>query len=271
MESVELARRIRLDAVEMTGHANASHIGSILSVADIIAVLYAKVAHVDPNNPTAPERDRIVLSKGHAGAAVYAALAETGFFPKEWLLSYCDDGSRLSGHVSERGVPGVEFSTGSLGHGASVACGMALAAKIKSSSYHVYVVLGDGECDEGQVWEMALFAAQQRLDNFTVIVDRNGMQAMGCCSDVIDLGDLARKWRDFGWLAVEVADGNDHVQLAEAFGIREAGMPRCIIANTVKGSGVPFMEGRLEWHYRSPQGVDYDCAVRELGKEAPNA
>lgn len=264
MDSKELAWRIRRHAVDMVHNSHASHIAAALSAADMIAVLYAAVLHVDPKNPQRPDRDRFVMSKGHAGAAVYAALAETGFFPVEDLKTYYMDGSTLSGHVSHKGVPGVELSTGSLGHGIAVACGMALAARSAKKDYQVYALVGDGECNEGVVWETALTANQYALDNFTVIVDRNGMQAMGRCEDLMRMEPFADKWRSFGWEVVDVEDGNDHEQLRRAFAAPSHGRPKCIIARTVKGKGISFMEDNLLWHYRDPQGEFYDRAIAEL-------
>lgn len=264
-KSVVLANKIRQDAVRMAHISHASHIGAALSVADIVALLYSGVANVDPNDTSSAARDRIVLSKGHAGMAIYAALAETGFFPRSELNAYYSNGGRLSGHVSHKGVPGVEFSTGSLGHGVCVACGMALSGKIDDKDYRVYAIIGDGENEEGSVWEMALFATHQKLDNFTVIVDHNKMQAMGFCDEQIGMSSLADKWRSFGWHVVDVKDGNDHNQLIDAFNSHEVGKPTVIIANTIKGKGVSFMENTLLWHYRDPQGELYAKAITELG------
>lgn len=267
MKSEELAWKIRRHAIDMVHATHASHIGAILSVTDIVAVLYADIMNVDPNDPDKADRDRFVLSKGHAGVAVYAALAEMGFFPKENLDFYYRDGSLYSGHVSHIGVPGVEFSTGSLGHGVAVACGMAMAAKRRNAHYHVYAVVGDGECNEGVVWETALVANQYQLDNFTVIVDRNGMQAMGNCEELMRMEPLKEKWTSFGWDVIEVENGNDHDQLKKALKMPMTHSPRCIIAKTVKGKGVSFMENQLLWHYRDPQGEYYDRAVLELEEQ----
>lgn len=260
-----LANRIRQDAVRMSHRTHASHLGGVLSVADIVAVLYAGVARVFPDDPCNPSRDRIVLSKGHNGMAIYAALAETGFFPRSELNRYYSDGSAFSGHVSHVGVPGVELSTGSLGMGVGVACGMALAGKIDGDDRHVYAIVGDGECEEGSVWEMALFAAHQKLDNFTVVVDHNKMQAMGFCEAEAGLNQLVQKWQSFGWHVLDVVDGNDVVQLVQAFSEHSEGRPTVVIANTVKGKGVSFMENNLLWHYRDPQGDCFVEAIRELG------
>ena len=262
--SEKLAWKIRRDAIEMTHVSNASHIGAAMAIADILAVLYTDVMRYDPSNPDDPNRDRFVLSKGHASAAEYAALAESGFFPVEELTTQYADGSRLSGHVSHA-VPGIEFSTGSLGHGAPVACGMALAAKHDGKGHRVFAVVGDGECEEGSIWEMALFARKHELDNFTVIVDRNGLQGLGYTKDVSSLDDLGEKWKAFGWDTVDV-DGHDHDALRAALMAPSKGQPRCVVAHTVKGKGVSYMENQLAWHYRSPQGEFYDIAVQELEK-----
>ena len=260
-----LANKIRQDAIRMAHRTHASHIGSAMSVADIVAVLYGGVANVFPLDPNNAERDRIVLSKGHAGMAIYAALAETGFFPRSELNRYYMDGSVYSGHVSHKGVPGVELSTGSLGQGVCVACGLALSGKMHRKKYRVYAIIGDGENEEGAVWEMALFAAHQKLSNFTVVVDHNRMQAMGFCDKEAGLTHLAEKWASFGWRVINVPDGNDHSQLIAAFAVQEYEKPTVIIANTIKGKGVSFMENNILWHYRDPQGEFYMTAIRELG------
>lgn len=264
MDSQALALRIRQHAINMVNHAHASHIGGILSCADIVAVLYADVMKYWPEQPKAPNRDRLILSKGHNGVSIYAALAECGFFPADELEKYGDNGSMFSCHVSHKKVPGVEISTGSLGHGVCVACGMALNAKLKEKDYKVYAIVGDGECNEGAVWEMALLAAQHKLENFTVVIDKNNMQAMGKCKDILDMNPMADKWKAFGWSVVEVHDGNNHNQLRDAFEKNNYGKPKVIIANTIKGKGVSFMENELLWHYRDPQGCDYERAVLEL-------
>lgn len=266
MNSKELAWHIRRDVLEMIHISHASHIGSAFSVVDILAVLYADVLKYDSNNPKWELRDRLVLSKGHAGSALYATLAEVGFFDKELLSTYDLNGSVFSGHISHKNVPGVEFSTGSLGHGVCVATGIALAGKINKSSYHVYAIVGDGECDEGTVWETIMLAHQYKLSNLTLIIDRNHMQAMGYCKDVIDTDSLYDKLLAFGWNSIEI-DGNNHEQLLKAFSTRfDNSYPICIIANTIKGKGISFMENNLTWHYRDPQGEDYEKAVLELEK-----
>ena len=262
-----LAWLIRRNGLEMTHLSRGSHIGSVLSVAEIIAVLYARVLNVDPKEPKKPDRDRLILSKGHAGSAVYAALAETGFFPVEQLKTHYANGSILSGHVSHKGVPGVEVSTGSLGHGLGVGTGMALGAKMDGAQWRTYVVLGDGECDEGSVWEAALQAAQYRLDRLIAVIDYNHMQSLATVDENLRLEPFEQKWKDFGWNAMSV-DGHDTDALMKAFdwAKENAGSrkPSVILAHTVKGKGVSFMENNILWHYRTPQGEEYDAALKEL-------
>ncbi len=268
--SEQLAWLIRRHAVELTHRSGGSHIGSILSVADIIAVLYADVLNYDVTNTKWDGRDRFVLSKGHAGLSLYTTLAEAGFFDKSELDTYYQNGSRLSGHVSHY-VPGVDFSTGSLGHGLSAGTGMAYALKKKGNPAKVYVVLGDGECDEGSVWEAMLFANHYNLDNIVAIVDHNKMQSMDFCEKTISKGSLVDKWKAFGWNVIDI-NGNDHQQLKEAFSQpSENKKPTVIIANTIKGYGIPFMENDILWHYRFPHdGWEYDTAVTELHKIKPD-
>ena len=264
MDSVELAKRIRIDSLNMVHHAKASHIGSAFSIADILAVLFANILTYDVQNPRFEGRDRLILSKGHAGVALYSALAEVGFFDKKQLDFYEDNGGFLSGHISHKGVPGVEFSTGSLGHGVCVAAGMALALKLNKSISKVYAIVGDGECDEGSFWEMVLFANQYNLSNLVVVVDRNHMQAMGDVSEIIETGDLCKKIEQFGW-NVECVDGHNHNDLKNIFLKRYNNEKPClIVAKTIKGKGVSFMENSLLWHYRDPQGDYYEKALKEL-------
>lgn len=260
----KLAARIRALSLRMVHRSSASHIGSCLSVCDILAVLYGGILRVDPARPDWEARDRLIMSKGHAAAALYAVLAEQGFFPLEWLESYCSNGSLLQGHVSHH-VPGVELSTGSLGHGLPVACGMALAAKRGGLTHRVCAILSDGELDEGSNWESILFAPQHGLDNLTVIVDYNKIQSFGPVKDVLELDPLAEKWRAFRW-AVREIDGHDVDQIASAAGSVpfEAGRPSVVIAHTVKGKGVSFMEGKLAWHYRSPKDAELEQALAEI-------
>lgn len=274
MKNEELAWIIRREAIEMTHLSQGSHIGSILSVADIVAVLYNSVANVNLNNYFLDDRDRIILSKGHAGAAVYIALAEKGLLKKEILKTHYQNGSPLSGHVSSKGIKGVELSTGSLGHGLSVGAGMAYYLKyIKKNNSKVYVILGDGECDEGSVWESALFCHQFKLDNLVAVIDLNKMQSLGFCQDILDLNSLGEKWTSFNWNVVDVKDGNSCEQLELAFSKKfDNGKPTVIIANTIKGKGVSFMENQILWHYRFPHsGEEYDNALAELEKNRPNS
>ncbi len=265
-----LAWLIRRNGLEMTHLGGGSHIGSILSVAEILAVLYTGVLRVDPENPTWPERDRMILSKGHAGAAMYAVLAETGFFPVEQLKTHYANGSLLSGHVSHRGVPGVEVSTGSLGHGLGIGVGMALGARMDGASWRTYVVLGDGECDEGSVWESALQAAQYGLDHLIAVIDYNHMQSLDFVDKTLRLEPFEAKWRDFGW-DVQSVDGHSCAELRHAFenAKAEEGKPHVILANTVKGKGISFMENQILWHYRVPQGEEYEAALKELEAHRP--
>jgi transketolase len=264
-DSRALARNIRIDALKMTSAAGSSHIGAVLSMADILAVLYGTILRVDPANAGWEHRDRFILSKGHAAAGAYAALAERGFFPREQLQDYCRDGSRLGGHVSHRGVPGVEISTGSLGHGLSIGAGMAYGARLDARDHRVFVVLSDGECDEGSTWEAILFAAHHRLDHLVAIVDYNKLQSLAPVSETLALEPFADKWRAFGWAAVEV-NGHDHDQLRGALANipSSRGKPTAVVAHTTKGKGVSFMENSVLWHYRSAQGGEFQRALDEL-------
>lgn len=254
METQELARRIRVHSLKMTHRAKSSHIGGCLSCADILAVLYNDVLKVDPARPDWEERDRFVMSKGHAAAALYAVLAEKGFFPVEELETFCQDGSRLMGHVNHH-VPGVEVSTGSLGHGLSIGCGMALADR----SRNVYVLLSDGDLNEGSTWEAAMFAGHHNLVNLTAIVDYNGLQALGGTESVLalDRDPLGHKWEAFGWKAGHISD--------LPWVPRQEDFPICFIADTTKGKGVSFMEGEVWWHYGHPNDVELEVALKELG------
>jgi len=264
-DTIALAKRIRLHSVHMTSRGGTSHVGSALSMADIVAVLYGAVLHVDPRQPRWPDRDRFILSKGHASTAVYAALAETGFFDLERLDTHYQDGSSFSGHLSHKGIPGVELSTGSLGHGLSVGTGMAYAGKAKGANHRVFVLLSDGECDEGSNWEAILFAAHHGLDNLIAVVDYNKIQSLGPVDQTIRLEPFAEKWRSFGWSVAEV-DGHSHQALEAALNRVpfQRGKPSCLLAHTTKGKGVSFMENSVLWHYRTARGEELAAALREL-------
>ncbi|MDB5200733.1 MAG: putative transketolase N-terminal part [Ferruginibacter sp.] len=263
MDTIEFAREIRSRTLEMVYNAKASHIGGAFSMADILAVLYGSVLKIDPAEPKAADRDRFILSKGHACTSLYSTLAIKGFFDIDLLDTYSKDGSFFMAHTSHK-VPGVELSTGSLGHAMPVACGMALAAKRKSEKQHIYVLVSDGELDEGSNWEAILFAAHHHLNNLTCIVDYNKIQSLGRVDDVIQLDPLKDKFVSFNWDVVEV-DGHDHDQLLASFNNKTlTDKPRCIIAHTIKGKGVDFMQDDLKWHYQSPSADQYSAAQKQL-------
>ncbi len=262
-----LARTIRAHCLRMTHRGKSGHVGSMLSMAELLAVLYTRVLNVDPCEPRKPDRDRLVLSKGHGGGAVYAVLAELGFFPREWLDGYYRDRGRLMGHISHH-VPGVEFSTGSLGHGLPVACGMAFAAKRAGWRHRYFCVMSDGDCDEGSSWEAILFAAQHRLDNLTVVLDYNKVQALGYVKDVLNLEPLGDKLRACGWAYREV-NGHEPVEIDAA--LKELPFtqekPSWLTAHTVKGKGVSFMENTVSCHYGSVNDQQLAQALAEIGAD----
>ena len=262
----KLARNIRVHALWMAHRSKSSHVASNLSISDIMAVLYGSTLRLNPSEPQWLERDRFILSKGHACAALYAALAECGFFPVNWLHEYCLNGGHLAGHATKWGVPGVEVSTGSLGHGLPLACGMALAGKRDGLSYRVFNLQSDGECDEGSNWEAVLFAAHHKLDNLVTIVDYNKIQSLATVKETLDLDPLGDKFAAFGW-AVREIDGHDISQIELAFAEIpfQAGKPSCIVAHTIKGKGVSFMEGTVLWHYRAPSEYELAEALEEIG------
>ena len=264
MTSVELSQGIRRHALEMVHTANASHIGGVLSMADLLGVLYSEVLRVRPGDPSWVDRDRFILSKGHCCAGVYAALALRGFIPVEELKTFGRNGSRLMAHISHK-VPGVEFSTGSLGHGLPFGCGKALAAKRSGADWRTFVMMSDGELDEGSNWEAILFAPHHRLDNLIVIVDYNKIQSLGSIAEVMELDPLADKLRAFRW-AVREVDGHAHDAIRATLGCVpwEPGKPSCLIAHTVKGKGIDFMEHQLLWHYRSPSEEQVTLAMKQL-------
>ena len=263
-ECKELAKKIRKHTLRMVCAGKSGHIGSMLSTADIYPVLYKHFLKVDPQNPKWADRDRFLLSKGHGGAALLACLAELGFFPLEWLdRYYCDDG-KLSGHISHH-IPGVEFSTGSLGHGLPVACGMAMAAKRDGKSHRIVVMSSDGDLNEGSSWEAIMLAGQHHYDNLTMLVDYNRIQALGFSKDIMNLEPLGPKLEIFGWKAVEV-DGHDPQAIEAALQALplEKGKPSAIICRTTKGKGVSFMENEYKWHYGGLTEELRDKALAEV-------
>ena len=265
LESERLAHRIRTTSLEMVARSQSSHIGSSLSISDLVAVLYSSVMTFDPALPSMPSRDRFILSKGHACAAVYAALAYVGYFPPERLKGFGTDGSDFMTHISHK-VLGVEFSSGSLGHGLPYAAGKALAIRNSgNATSRVFVLVGDGELDEGSNWEAILFAAHQGLRNLVLIVDCNNLQSLTTVDATLGLEPLDEKFRAFGWL-VDRVDGHNHGEIKSALeSIGNA--PRAILARTVKGKGVSFMEHSVQWHYRSPNEEELACAIEELRRQ----
>lgn len=259
-----VAKRVRQLALEMVARSQASHIGSALSIADILAVLYWKVLKIDPTDANMPSRDRFILSKGHACVAVYASLAARGFFPESELLTYGQNGSPLMNHISHK-VKGVEFSTGSLGHGLPFGVGKALAATRRGKGWRTFVLLSDGELDEGSNWEAMMFAGHHRLDHLVAIVDYNKLQSLASVENTLGLEPLADKFNAFGWSLREV-DGHDHQALLASLGSVpwEPGKPSVLVCHTVKGKGISFMENRVEWHYRSPNAEQLAQALAEL-------
>lgn len=259
------ARQIRRHIISMLGRAGSGHPGGSLSAADIVSALYFHFMRLDPANPGWPQRDRFVLSKGHAAPVLYAALAERGFLPVEELDTLRRLGSRLQGHPDMKKLPGVEMSTGSLGQGLSTACGMALAGKLDRVDYRVYVLLGDGEVQEGQIWEAAMAAAHYRLDNLTAFLDYNGLQIDGAIREVMSPEPLADKWRAFGWHVQEI-DGHDMAAILAAVQRAQQvqGQPQMIVARTVKGKGVSFMENQAGWHGNAPNAEQVARALAEL-------
>jgi transketolase len=257
------ATAIRRSVLRTIGRAGLGHVGGDLSVSDIMATLFFGVLDLDPAKPAWADRDRFILSKGHCAAALYSALALRGFIPTDLLDSFMAPLSVLNGHPNRRKVPGVEANTGPLGHGLPIGVGCAVAAKLAKASWRTFVVLGDGELQEGSNWEAAMSAGHRKLDNLTAIVDRNRLQQGARTEDTNQLEPLADKWRAFGWDVVEL-DGHDHAALWAAFTAVPAGKPRCVIARTIKGKGVSFMEDRVEWHHKVPTPAQVDQALAEL-------
>ena len=265
----KLANNVRLGIIEAVYNAKCGHPGGSLSIADIMTYLYFEEMNVDPAAPTKEDRDRFVLSKGHTAPALYSTLAERGFFPKEELKTLRKTSSRLQGHPDMKGVPGVDMSTGSLGLGFSAACGMALSAKVSGDSYRVYAVIGDGESEEGQVWEAAMFASHYKLDNLVAVIDLNGLQIDGPITEVMNPTPHDEKFLAFGWHVITI-DAHDFDAIEAAF--KEArevkGKPTAIIARSVKGKGVSYMENACEWHGQAPKEDLYRVAVEDLSRIA---
>ena len=264
-ELQKLAIQVRKGVIEGTGHAKSGHPGGSLSIADIVTYLYFHEMHVDPKNPKWEDRDRFVLSKGHTAPALYAALSLKGFFPWEHIATLRQPDSILQGHPSMKYTPGVDMSTGSLGQGISTAVGMALGAKLQGKSFRVYAPLGDGEIEEGQVWEAAMLAGNRKLDNLVAIVDWNNLQIDGALDDVNSPCPIDKKFEAFGWNVITI-DGHDFDQIDDAFTAAKAckGKPTCIIAKTIKGKGVSYMEDKCEWHGAAPNAEQYEQAMAEL-------
>jgi transketolase len=260
------ARTLRIAALKMIHAAKSGHPGGSLSIADIIAVLYFDEMRVDPQNPAWEDRDRFILSKGHTCPIWYVVLAEKGFFPKEELATLRKLGSKLQGHPDMKKVPGIDMTTGSLGNGLGIGVGMAKAAKIDQKDYRVYVAVGDGEVQEGAIWEAAMSAAHYKLDNLVVIVDKNNLQVDGFVSEIMVIDPIDEKFKAFGFAVLNI-DGHDMEQICEAFAKarQTQGKPTCIIANTVKGKGVSFMENVCSWHGTAPNDEQFEIAMQELG------
>jgi transketolase len=265
-ELKRLSNELRSRIIQMSHDAKAPHLASCLSCIDILSVVYWNFLKIDPSNPNDENRDRFILSKGHGAAAFYATLAYRGFFPKEMLKDYVKNGTRMPEHPSRFKVPGVETATGSLGHGLSVGLGMALAAKTNKKDYKVFVLVSDGECNEGSTWEAALFASANKLDNVVVFVDYNKWQATGRSNEILKLAPLKQKWDSFGWNSYEI-DGNNIEEVNSTIkNIPEhIGKPTIIIANTIKGKGISFMEDDNNWHYKIPTEEEIVLANKELG------
>ncbi len=269
LELKRIANNLRMSIIEGVYNAKCGHPGGSLSMADVMTYLYFTEMNINPANPSDPERDRFVLSKGHTAPVLYAALAERGFFPKEDIKTLRKTASYLQGHPDMKGVPGVDMSTGSLGLGISTACGMALSGKVRNKDYRVYTVIGDGESEEGQVWEAAMFAAHYKLDNLVCVLDLNGLQIDGAITEVMNPTPHDEKFRAFGWNVVTI-DAHDFNEIESAFEAAKAtkGKPTVIIAKSVKGKGVSYMENACEWHGQAPKEDLYKVAVADLEKIA---
>lgn len=258
-----LSKEIRREVLTMVYRSKSGHLGCSLGIVDILIALYFEVLHINPKRPALESRDIFLLSKGHAAATLYATLSKRDFFPKSYLSTYFQDGSKLAGHVTLDSLPGIEGTAGSLGHGLSIGIGMAIAIKSKNLSSKVYVLIGDGECAEGSIWEAINFAGHNRIDNLILILDNNDLQIMGRGSDILNSLPFADKFTSFGW-DVKVVNGHNISQLTRTLKIKTSGKPLVIIANTVKGKGVSFMENKVEWHGKCPSKEEYLLAIKEL-------
>ena len=267
MRLEDIAREVRCSILTMVREAGVGHIGGSLSVTDILVALYFKILKIDPKEPEWPDRDRLVMSKGHGATALYSILAERGFFPKKELKTFGTLNSNFQVHPDKNKVPGIEASTGALGQGLSIGLGMALAARLDRKDYYTFVILGDGEIQEGQIWEAAMFASHYGLDNLTTILDYNNVQLMGNVSEIMEIAPVAEKWSAFGWKVLE-ADGHDFNQIVENLGKAKEikGKPTIIIANTTKGKGVSFMQNTCKWHGNVPTQDQYNEAICEIRK-----
>ncbi|MFH0863467.1 MAG: transketolase [Candidatus Gottesmanbacteria bacterium] len=259
------AKTIRQNIIKMIADAKAAHIGGALSVVDILTVLYFDILKINPQRLKDPFRDRLIFSKGHAASALYATLAQRGFFSKRMLKTYFANGSKMPGHPVKNCVPGIEVSTGSLGHGLSMGLGIALSAKLDRQKYKTYVIMSEGDCDEGSTWEAAMMASHLYLDNLIAIIDYNKIQAFGKSTEVLNLEPLKDKWQAFGWGVREI-DGHNYQEIEKVMKSVpfKKGKPNLIIAHTIKGKGISFMEDKLEWHYRYPDQLQLEKALAEL-------
>ena len=258
----EISKKIRKHILKMIFESKSSHIGSSLSIVEILVTLYFNILKIDPKNLSKPNRDRFILSKAHGSSALYAVLAEKDFFPLDYLEKYYVDGGILPGHLDKTSVPGIEFSTGALGHGFSVSIGMAISNKQSKDSGRIFVLIGDGECNEGSIWEGIMLASHLKLNNLTAIVDYNKIQSFGRTNEVINQEPIVDRWKSFGWQVLEV-DGHNFNELIDALNSPQD-KPKVIISHTVKGKGISFMEDSLEWHYKSPDKDQLEIALKEL-------
>jgi transketolase len=265
VNSIDLVKEVKTACLQLAHNANASHLGGAFSIADVLSVLYSDILAFNCLDPTWPERDRVFYSKGHASTAYYATLKQVGFFDEEALHSFSKNGSFFTTHVNHK-VPGVELSTGSLGHALSVACGVALAGKRKNAGWQVYAILSDGELNEGSNWEAILFAPHHKLNNLTLIIDYNGIQSLGSVAEVLELKPLKQKFESFGWHVIEI-DGHNHTEIQHCLRKENSlkiERPKVIIAHTVKGNGIDFMEHNLAWHYKSPDKEQLKIALAQI-------